>query len=232
MRKLQLTLLVVLLFTALAATRAIAQPFWEQTYKGATGVQFTVGSQGIGGEVKYNFAENAALRFGASFLPLSANNLFTFSGLKSTNNLSARFSNVHLIADYTPFDKAQWFRLVGGLGYLYSARGAINVVPSGDYKVANYVITAEELGRLNIDVSWKGVAPYVGVGLIRNFSLNSRFTANMDLGTYYLASPRSTIVGTNLLADNYQLQTQMDNNLKSYRWLPVLQLNFSYRITQ
>ena len=191
--------------------------------------QVIMGSQGIGLEGRYGISESFSARLGGSFLPARANNVFTLNGLNSTTNVSAKFYNVHLLADYIPNPDVQWLRIVGGAAYLYKAQGNVDVLPVGNYHVANYSISSAELGTLKIDVSWKGVAPYLGLGFFNCFPSNV-FNMNFDLGTYYLNQPKSTIVGTKLLSDNYKLEPQVDSNLKSYRWLPVLQVNFNFRI--
>ena len=91
------------------------------------------------------------------------------------------------------------------------------------------VVFGEEVGDLAIDISWKGVAPYLGIGLLKPFA-TEKFNVNLDLGTYYLNEPKSKITGTKLLADNYQLEPQLDKNMSTYRFLPVLQVNFNINI--
>ncbi|WP_232336496.1 hypothetical protein [Mucilaginibacter aquatilis] len=191
--------------------------------------QLQAGTQGIGGDLRYGLTSRISLRGGASFIPVKANNIFTFSGFDSNNSLSVKFSNVHLWADVVPFKKLQGLRLITGAGYLFKANGNINVLPTGTYSVGNYKLTPADLGSLNIDMSWRGVAPYLGLGLFKGFPKN-RFNVNLDLGTYYLSSPKSKVTGTEMLADNYKLEPQLNANMKGYRWLPVAQLNFNFRL--
>jgi len=191
--------------------------------------QITAGSQGFGVDFKYGITNNLSARLGGSFLPVKANNVFNFSSFESNINAKANFNNVHLYADFTPFESVSWLRLVGGAGYLFKASGNMDVIPTGSYKVANYTISKEELGLMNVDMSWKGVAPYVGLGFLNAFP-KSRFNVNLDLGTYYVGAPKSTVVGTQLLAENYRLEPQLDENMKDYKWLPVMQVNFNFKI--
>jgi len=192
-------------------------------------LQFTAGSQGLGVDFKYGITNSLSARFGGSVLPVKANNVFNFSSFESNTVAKAEFNNVHLYADYTPFESVSWLRVVGGAGYLFKASGKLNVTPTGTYKVSNYQIESEELGVMDVDVSWKGVAPYLGLGLFNAFP-KSRFNVNLDLGTYYVNSPKSTIVGTKLLSENYKLEPQIDQNLKDYKWLPIMQVNFNFKI--
>ena len=229
MKKPLLLLFTIFLSVLITSHKAMAQYLGDGSNQGAFAGQVLLGSQGFGLEGRYGFTETLSARAGATFLPASANNVFTINGLNSTTNLKAKFYNVHLLADYMPSEDLPWLRIVGGAAYLYKAQGVVGVNPTGNYKVANYTISSADMGTLKIDVSWKGVAPYLGLGFLQAFP-SERFNVNFDLGTYYLNAPQSTIIGTKLLSDNYKLEPQVNSNLKSYRWLPVLQVNFNFKI--
>jgi hypothetical protein len=133
------------------------------------------------------------------------------------------------LAYFVPFKALKCLRLVGGAGYLIQGQGNIMMTPTGNYTFSNYNLTGAEVGTLDMKVNWEGVAPYLGIGVFKSFP-STFFNFNLDLGTYYLTQPKTKIVGTNLLVDNNQLEPQFNDNLKDYRWLPVLQLNFNFRI--
>src|SRR5690606_32248874 len=122
--------------------------------------------------------------------------------------LTAQVSTVHLLADYAPF-KTDLFRVVGGLGYLFQAGGGMQFFPKGTYKYGDISLTGEEVGQLDIDLSWEGVAPYLGLGLFKSIP-KRRFNINLDLGTYFMKSPESTVVGTNLLSKNQAMEAQLE----------------------
>lgn len=227
MRKLLLLILICVCSFA-NAQQTIKPKAPDASFHKSFSFQVEGGTQGFGGDLRYSFLPKLSARLGANFLPLNANNVFSVSGFDANNSLTARFSNVHLLADYTPF-KAQWFRIVGGAAYLTKANGNVNIVPNSNYNFGNTTLTADQLGQLNVDVTWKGVAPYLGVGFFK--AVPSRlFNINLDLGTYYLSSPNAIVTGTKLLVDNSSQQGQINENLKNYRFLPVVQLNFNFRI--
>jgi hypothetical protein len=192
-------------------------------------LQLEAGTQGFGADMRYGLLSRFSVRLGASFIPVTADNVLSLPGFQSTNNASINFYNAHLLADFVPFKRWRGFRLVGGAAYLYKADGGISVIPTGSYKYGNTTVTGTDIGNLNMNVSWKGAAPYLGIGLFRSFP-NHVFNFNLDLGTYYLTQPSTHIVGTGLLADNSSLEPQFNQNLKDYRWLPVLQLNFNFKL--
>lgn len=202
---------------------------YQEPQQGMTSVQLHAGTQGIGGDFRYGLTDKISGRIGGSIIPVKANNVFTLSSFQSRTNVKANFANIHLMADYAPFENMQWLKLVVGGAYLFNATGGITLLPSGNYNVGNYKITNSEVGTLQVDVNWKGPAPYLGLNLLNAFPQN-KFNINLDLGTYYLKQPQSKIVGTNMLSDNYLLEPRLNSNLRNYRWLPVLQMNFNYKL--
>ena len=192
-------------------------------------VQFIAGTQGVGADLRYGISPKLGLRLGASTsTSIKVNDAIKFSGFDARNTLNAQVSNVHLLADYAPF-KTNALRVVAGLGYLFEAGGGLQFFPNGSYNYGDLTLTGAEVGQLDIDLSWKGIAPYLGLGLFKSVP-QRRFNINLDLGTYFLKAPESTVVGTKLLSENQQLEGQLEKNMESYRFLPVIQLNFNFRI--
>jgi len=192
-------------------------------------IQLNVGTQGIGAEFKYGMASNLALRFGANVVPLKANNVFEISGFNSTSKVTADFYNVHLLADYVPFESISWLRLEGGLAYFFKGKGNIRITPSDNYSYGDLVLTEDQVGYVDLTVDWKGPAPYLGLG-IGNIFPRKTFNVNFDLGTYYLNRPDADIIGTGILEGNSSQTGQFQSNIKNYRWLPVVQMNFTFKI--
>ncbi|MDP9079293.1 MAG: hypothetical protein M3O71_17830 [Bacteroidota bacterium] len=191
-------------------------------------VQILMGSQGIGADVKYGITPKLSGRLGFGIIPVTANNMFGFSAFPVEDQLSAKFSNLHLLADYAPFNNKS-YRLVGGAAYLVKGNANVIITPSGSYQFGSQTLNKDQIGSLSASVDWKGVAPYLGVALFKSFP-NRLFNMNIDIGTYYLASPGTSFTGTKLLSDNNSQAAQFNQNMQGYRWLPVVQLNFNFRI--
>jgi hypothetical protein len=223
---------VTFLIASLWCLRACAQQVTDQkmttTYPQPFSVQAFIGSQGIGADAKYGFLPFLSGRFGFGIIPVTVNSVFGFSSFSTDNNMSAKFSNLHLLADYSPF-KSSNFRIVGGAGYFFKGTANVLITPQGSYSLGNTTVTSNQLGNIDASASWSGLAPYLGFGLFRSFPGN-RFNFNLDLGTYYLSSPQTSLTGTKMLSDNSSQAPQFNQNMQGYRWMPVLQLNFGYRI--
>jgi hypothetical protein len=198
-------------------------------FKKTVTLQIEGGTQGAGADVRYSFMPKLSARLGVGILPVNVNNVFDVTGFSANNSLAAKFDNIHLLADFTPFKGAQWFRIVGGAGYFFKADGNVKMVPNRDNTVGDLTITPEEEGELDVNVTWKKFAPYLGIGLFKAVPSNV-FNVNLDIGMYYLSSPNTVVTGTNLLADNGSQAAQINQNLKDYRFFPVLQLNFNFKL--
>jgi hypothetical protein len=191
-------------------------------------LQILLGSQGIGADYKYGYLPQLSFRVGFAIIPVSITDTYTLSSFPSSDNLSAKFTNVHLLADYLPFNNSP-FRIVGGAGYILKGDANAVISPTTSQQYGYTVITKEQIGSLNARATWKGVAPYLGIALLDNFP-RRLFNINLDVGTYYLSGPHTTLSGTKLLSDNYTQQPQFNKNMQSYRWLPVVQINFNFKI--
>jgi hypothetical protein len=222
--------LAMIIATAFA-TDAHTQPRTELFENGMhpKAIQLNLGTQGIGAEFRYGWLQNLDLRAGANFIPLKANDVFKISGFNSTSHVSADFYNIHLLAGYSPLKTAPWLQVVGGLAHFFKANGNVRIVPSDDYTYGDLVLSEEQIGYVDLGVEWKGIAPYIGLGFANAFPRN-KFNVNIDLGTYYLKKPKANIVGTGILEGNSSQTPQFQSNISGYRWLPILQVNFNYKL--
>ncbi|MES2453981.1 MAG: hypothetical protein V4594_00495 [Bacteroidota bacterium] len=200
----------------------------KSQFKKPLSLQILAGSQGIGADFKYGFNSKISGRVGFSIIPIDVDKAFTFSGFDVQGLLSSKFSNVHLMADYSPFNNRN-FRIVGGASYLIEGSANAMILPSNGYSFGNQAVTKDQIGTLNAEVSWDGIAPYLGLGFFKSFP-NKLFNINLDLGTYYVSSPNTSFTGSKMLSDNEENAKRFNENMKGYRWLPVVQLNFNFRL--
>jgi hypothetical protein len=194
-----------------------------------TTVSIGLGTTGINLEGKVALNKHFNARLGASILPLSYNGPLTLDGVHTQATADATLSKINLLAEYKPFSKAA-IRLVGGLAYVFATPGII-LHPTQNYKLGQTTLTPNDLGQMNINVDWSGIAPYLGVAFFHDFP-KRKFNINADLGMYYLSKPKTTWSGTNLLNDNQSNQQQLDDNLSGYRWYPEIKISFNYKVSK
>lgn len=216
-------------FCLLSSSALAQQDSLAKIQKHQKSIQLNLGSQGIGAEFNYGLSSHFTLRLGANVIPIKVKNVYDIEDFNSTTNLKADFQNIHLLADYTPFKKAAWIRLVAGAAYFMKATGNIRATPTDNYNYGDLLLTAEQVGYLDMNIDWKGVAPYVGLGIGRIIP-HKKFNINFDLGVYNLTTPKASITGTGLLSGNSSQSKQFQQNVSDYRWLPVGQLNLNFKL--
>jgi hypothetical protein len=213
---------------ALSATGAAISAAPPMAFNSPVSLQVLVGTQGFGADVKYGILPKLSARLGFSIAPVNAERGLKFSSFPVNGELNARFANVHLMADYAPFN-SRFIRLVGGAAYLIKGNANVLISSVDGYSIGNRTLSKDQIGVIDAGVNWRGFAPYAGISLFRPFPAH-RVNVNLDLGSYYLSRPGTSFTGTNLLADNEANARQFNENMKGYRWMPVMQLNFNIKI--
>nr|WP_294793893.1 hypothetical protein [uncultured Mucilaginibacter sp.] len=202
-----------------------AQPM---AFNSPISVQLLAGTQGLGADVKYGILPSLSARLGFGIVPVNANKGFTFSSFPVNGELAARFANVHLMVDFALF-KSKFIRIVGGAAYLIKGNANALISPLDGYSIGGRALSKDQLGVIDAGISWRGFAPYAGLSLLKPFPAR-RFNVNLDLGTYYLSRPGTSFTGTNLFANNEAAAQRFNENMKGYRWMPVMQINFNIKI--
>lgn len=187
--------------------------------------QVLAGTQGIGANFRYVFNKTIGLRLGGSYAQAGINDKINFSGFNSSNRLSGKFANLHLLAELMP---QKFFRVVAGAAYLASAEALVHFEPKDTQHFNDITITPDEIGTLDFKVETGKLAPYLGLGIGKGIP-GKKFNVNLDLGTYYISAPKVTAIGTKLLSNNEPNAVIIQNNIKEYRFLPVMQLNFNFK---
>ncbi|GGH69417.1 hypothetical protein HNQ91_002805 [Filimonas zeae] len=192
-------------------------------------IALTLGTQGVGVDFTQNVSFGVSVRLGASYLPFSYKYSGLFGNVNSDVKLKTKnFANAHLLVDWFPFETLG-LRVTPGVGYFFNAQSVATVTPKGNYKYGDIDITGEDIGTMTGTLEWKGLAPYLGAGWLFSFQEGeSPISITVDLGTYYLSRPDATLTGTKLLENNSYNEKRFQENVKNYRWLPVLQASLRY----
>lgn len=201
-----------------------------------TAFGFNVGTQGVGIEGKTAIGGRFDARLGVDIIPINNITSTQYLGDNQTRiDIAPRFSNIHLIGDWRPFEfnadnpLSGNFKVSAGVAYFVKSQGTANIQLAHDYQYGDMTIPQSEVGVVTASAKWSHIAPYAGLGL-DNIPVFPNFLIGFDMGAYYLSSPSASITGTNFLAGNSSNQPILQNNLKSYRFMPVFQVNFNFSI--
>lgn len=173
-------------------------------------LQLEGGNQGIGASLRYVALPFLAIRAGGSVGVASTSYIMSGDYRPDPDNwLHCQTNTFHILLEALP-DRV--IRLTGGLGYI-------------DYKRSDVALVSEDK-RILTKWHWDQIAPWFGVGIGRGVPLGM-FNMNLDLGSYYLSSPSFKRVD-----DNGETipETERENWMKNYRWLPMVHLNFNFRL--
>ncbi|MEI8280149.1 MAG: hypothetical protein WCG87_10325 [Bacteroidota bacterium] len=198
-------------------------------YKRPLTVSASLGTNGIGVSARLGLSPHWRLSLGYNYTPINYTTTFSISSLQTSMDINIHLNNIHLFGEWRPFTSTA-FRLVGGIAYFMDSKMNINVTPTNNYYYGLIPLTPATIGKLYANLDYSGIAPYFGFGIFKGQPAPGKFAVNMDFGTYVLSSPRSTITGTNLFADPQVDTKQLDKNIAGWRWLPIVQVNVSYRI--
>lgn len=229
MKRYLFILFIVCAGTSLSAQQATTTNTNKETTPKTVSLAIGAGTQGLGINAKMQLHPKWFIRLGASDLPIDYSGAIKISGYNTHMHLATAFTNAHLLAEWQPF--ASWLRFVGGVSYFFTAdiKGTITLKNAKQF--GDYVLQPSDVGEIDTKIGWEGVAPYLGINLLKAQPAK-RVNVNIDLGTYYFLSQQVSMSGTKLLSGNDANTAQLKSNLNGYRWLPVLQFNFNYKITK
>jgi|GEM_PF-1332095 len=198
-------------------------------YRPPSWLSLSAGTQGIGLDYKFGYSEFFTVSAGVNLLPVGLNAPLSFQGLSGDMDVKASFFNAHLMGHIYPFTGRTRFKIVPGVAYFVKAKGSVLANPANDnYRYGSINLTSDEVGTLNSSASWKGIAPFLGAGL-DDINSENRLRLSFLVGSYLMPKAHNvSVFGTNLLQGNETNLPAIQNNLKTYRWLPVLQIELNY----
>jgi len=204
----------------------VARP-WQQHRS----VALLLGTAGIGAQGNITLSKSWGIRAGFQIMPA-----FTISQddkigrTDVEHKYKINLANIHVLADYyLPFAQKIGLRVTGGLAGFVSAKANVVSVPIGEYYYGDIPINDERMGEVKTKVNRSGVAAYLGAGFL-NLVNTKHFGLSADIGSYYLLPAADVeMTASGYLSGNERNQEQLKENLKGYRWLPVIQLGFHYK---
>lgn len=181
------------------------------------------GTTGLGVEASWRLADSINLRGG--YYAFDYGTDLEETGVRYDGDL--RLRNAAVFADWHPFGGG--FRLsAGGVQTGNEFRGSAD----GDLDVGDNSYT----GQLEAEVSWSGLAPYLGIGL-GNATAGGRLSFSFDLGVMFTGSPEVRLDGTAndpaleeaFAEDLARERATLEDEVSDVKYYPVVSLGFAYR---
>ena len=136
-------------------------------------------------------------------------------------------SIIDLGIEFLPFKNSS-FKLTAGLGIISKLNTNAIITYTEDVKFGDVVITKDDVGEVNADVSWSGTAPYLGIGFGRAIP-KKRLGFGIEIGSYFTSSPEATLTATKLLAPTSEQETNLKEAISSFKFIPRLQFRLAYK---
>ena len=96
-------------------------------------------------------------------------------------------------------------------------------VQFGDVKLSK-----KDVGEIIADVSWSGIAPYLGIGFGRAIP-KKRFGIGFELGSYFTSSPDVILTASKLLSPTSNQQENLKESLSTFKFIPKIEIRIAYK---
>jgi hypothetical protein len=225
------TLIIIVLATILSALNVRAQVD-DLSAKGV-GIALKTSTNGIGGDVVFNFHPRMNVRLGYEKLHLKTD--FTFTEEKVDYDATANYNagSLSLLLDYY---LSNHFFLSAGAGW-NMFHGTVDGKAASALQYGDIQIPKEKIGTFDfqIDPSLK-ISPYFGIGFGRTLGLKKKVAFAFEIGGYYQGSPDLTVASTGLLSPtsnpDQQHEARLEKQISQYSVYPVLKFSLSYKIAK
>lgn len=195
------------------------------------GVALKTSTNGIGGDVVYNFHKRLSLRLGYEQLNLNHDFTFEEESVEYSTNMDYKTGSLSLLLDYYVIPHV-FFTGGAGVNMFHTVFDGKAISP---YQFGDIQISPEKIGTFNfqIDPSSK-ISPYLGIGFGRTLGLKKKVGFAFELGGFYQGPPKLTIASTGLLSPtsnpDQQHAQRLEKQVDQYTIYPVLKFSLSYRI--
>ena len=196
----------------------------------AIGVSLKASTNGIGGDVVYNFHKKMSIRLGYEKFSFNISQNFEEGDINYDASIDFKTGSLSLLYDYYLL-KGVFVTAGFGLNLFHvDVDGkAASAMPFGDISIPE-----EMIGDFNIQIDPSNkISPYIGIGFGRTLGLKKRFSAAFEIGAYNMGPIDLTIESTGLLSPTsnpeHGQEQLLERQIDQYTWFPVIKLSFSYR---
>ncbi|HRP35213.1 MAG TPA: hypothetical protein PLI48_04940 [Gammaproteobacteria bacterium] len=196
---------------------------WGSAAADSFAVGAKAGTTGLGLEATWRLTDAVNLRGG--YYAFDYDTDLEEEGVEYDGDL--RLRNAALFADWHPFGGA--FRIsAGGVQSGNKFLGSAD----GELEVGDNTYT----GQLEAEVSWSGLAPYLGIGF-GNAMRGGRLSFSFDLGVMFTGAPDVRLDGSvndpaledAFAEDLARERANLEDELSDAKYYPVVSLGFAYR---
>jgi hypothetical protein len=190
-------------------------------------VGVAAGTTGIGVDVIFSPNKHLDVRMNASYFSLSR--AVDSDGISYDGTLTPE--SYSILADVYPFDFGM--RVTGGMMVNRNVI-KLNAKPSGPTQVGNSTYQPSDIGELNGAVTFRDVAPYVGLGYTTGRDRRG-WGFMSDVGVMFSGSPRIGLAASGpvanvpgFAADLERERAEVEDDIKFVKYYPVIRFGAVY----
>lgn len=187
------------------------------------------GTLGFGGELTANVLPDLNGRFGVTFFDLSLDG--RFSGVEYDFDLD--MLTYPITVDWYPFQDG--FHVSAGI-IVNETDVDLGARADTTITIGDTTYLASDVGTLSGDVSYRRVAPYIGIGWGNAFGKEKRWGVVGDFGIAFIGSPDVSLSASGPIAsqpgfqsDLAQEQDDLEDDLSDFNIYPVLSVSLFFR---
>lgn len=203
----------------------------------ALGINF--GIQGVGLDYAYRINPHFSARVRGMYNQLEIQDYpYTLDGQSINLNVALDLQQVGLIFDYYP-SKNSSFKLMFGAAYFLSQEINFGIRiqdtlyigddgPDPDDK-GDFIYLPDDIGGIDLGVSWSQIAPYVGLGFGRAVP-KGRVGFALEMGAFYTGPPQIESASYGLIDISEAEEAELEENLAQFAWYPQLNFRLSIKL--
>ncbi|AEI46845.1 hypothetical protein [Runella slithyformis] len=182
-----------------------------------------------GFDFAYRISPKITILLGYTYFKYTVNTVAKTADEGVKLDAGIKMSAVSGLVEYHPFRKSS-FKLLTGVSYINQGLISVLVTPEGNYTFGTTVFTPEEVGNVSLSVDYgQSAAPFVGIGFGRTVP-KRRVGIGFEMGMYYIKSPVISMSGKERLSSMSEQQAQVQENMKDWRYWPVMNLRLAIRL--
>ena len=195
------------------------------------GVALKSSTNGLGGDVVYNFHKRMSIRLGYEQLHLKTNFSFDEESVNYDADASYTAGSLSLLFDYYLL---KHIFLSAGAGW-NMFHTEIDGKAAGPLQYGDIQISKEKIGGFNFQIDPSlPISPYVGIGFGRTLGLKHKLAFAFEAGGFYQGPPDISIASTGLLSPTSNPdqghEARLEKQISQYSIYPVLKFSLSYKI--
>lgn len=203
----------------------------------AIGINF--GTQGVGLDYAYRINPHFSARLRGLYNKFEFQDYpYALDGQDVNINIALDLQQVGLIFDYYP-SKNSSFKLMFGAAYFLQNSIDLGIRiqdtlfigddgPDPDDK-GDFVFYPDDIGGIDLGVTWNQIAPYVGLGFGRAVP-KGRVGFALELGAYYTGAPQIESASYGLINISEAEEAELQENLAQFAWYPQMNFRLSIKL--